>query len=278
MPEISGTQQIANAFRNTRVMQMSEIERAVAPPRSRRSLFRDLTALGYLSSYTHTGRYYTLASIPVFDVDGLWRYEGIGFSRDGTLKATVQRLVETSAAGRSQHELQLRLGTRVHNPLLDLVESKRLGRESIDDEFVYVAAKKARAKAQLECRRALLVAGEAARPTPTLELEVLIEVIHGARVPPPDAAMLTARLGARGVPSSVAEVEAVLERHGLEKKLLRLARDARGVEADSSSDRARCRLAAASDPWRARGRRSHGAVLRLRRRAARPQDDTEGGA
>jgi hypothetical protein len=26
-------------------------------PRSRRSLFRDLTALGYLSSYTHTGRY-----------------------------------------------------------------------------------------------------------------------------------------------------------------------------------------------------------------------------
>ena len=57
--------------------------------RSRRSLFRDLARVGYLSSYTHAGRYYTLKEIPVFDEHGLWFYQGIGFSHAGTLKATV---------------------------------------------------------------------------------------------------------------------------------------------------------------------------------------------
>jgi len=36
----------------------------------------------------------------------------IGFSRDGTLKATVWRLVDTSEAGRTHRELQRRLGER----------------------------------------------------------------------------------------------------------------------------------------------------------------------
>lgn len=214
MPEASIAQPISALFRKTPVMQMPDIERGVGP-RSRRSLFRDLAALGYLSSYTHTGRYYTLVSVPEFDADGLWRYQGIGFSRDGTLKATVQRLVETADAGRTQHELQLRLGVRVHNPLLDLVEDTKLGRESIEHEYVYVAAARARAAVQLERRRALVTAGAASTPPAAIEVEVLIEVIHGARVPPPDAAAVVARLGARGIRATVSEVVVVLDRHGL---------------------------------------------------------------
>lgn len=217
MPIRTVMPRIVSAFRKTPVMQMSEIERVVAS-RSRRSLFRDLSALRYLSSYTDTGRFYTLASIPTFDDDGLWRWQGVGFSRDGTLKATVRRMVETSEAGRTQRELQLRLGTRVHNPLLELVEQRRLSREAVHDEYVYLAAKRALAKAQIERRRTLLVGGEAAEPTAAIELEVLMEVIHGARVPPPDAVMVAARLGARGVRASVAEIAAVLERRGLGKK------------------------------------------------------------
>jgi hypothetical protein len=203
-------------FRKEPVILMSDLERAAAP-RSRRSLFRDLSALGYLSSYTHTGRYYTLASIPDFDTEGLWRFEGIGFSRDGTLKATVLRMVTTSEAGRTQRELQLRLGVRVHNPLLDLVENNQLGRESVQDEYVYIAAGRKRAATQLVRRRALAVVGPAEMPEPVLEVEVLLELIHGVRIPPPDAATLASRLGARGVRVSVAEVTAVLERRGLKK-------------------------------------------------------------
>jgi hypothetical protein len=218
MPKTLATQQIADLFRKMPVLDLCAIERAVRE-RSRRSLFRDLDALGYLSSYTHTGRFYTLVSVPEFDADGLWRYQGIGFSRDGTLKATLRRLVEAAEAGRTQRELAVRLGVRVHNPLHQLVAQRRLRREAIVDEYVYAAAARARAATQFAARRALVSAGLVVTtpPAPTLEVEVLLEVIHGARQPPSDAATVTARLQARGIRAQVAEVDAVLARHGLKK-------------------------------------------------------------
>ncbi|HTP20853.1 MAG TPA: hypothetical protein VMJ65_14695 [Solirubrobacteraceae bacterium] len=214
MPEPTSPD-LRSLFRRTPVMSMPQLLQAVAP-RSRRSLFRDLGSLGYLSSYSHTGRYYTLSSIAEFDADGLWRYQGIGFSRDGTLKSTVRRLVEVSNAGRTQRELALRLEVRVHNPLLELLVSKQVGRESIESEYVYVSAKRAHAAAQL-ARRRVELAARANVPQPSLEVEVLLEVIRGARLAEPDAARLAAQLEMRGIRANVIDVAAVLERHGLKK-------------------------------------------------------------
>ncbi|MEK7863906.1 MAG: hypothetical protein AAB295_11675 [Chloroflexota bacterium] len=185
---------------------------------SRMSIFRRLSSLGYVSSYSHTGRYYALTSVADFDADGLWRYQGIGFSRDGTLKATVLRLVEGSDAGRTQRELRVRLGVRVHNPLLELVESKRLGRESFEAEYIYVSAKRALAATQMQRRGSLAALAPVIVEAPSIEVEVLLEVIHGTRLPDPNAELLSARLVARGVRVNVAEVAAVLERHGLKKR------------------------------------------------------------
>ena len=203
-------------FAHRPVADLSQLSRAL-DTHSRMTVFRRLSSFGYLSSYSHSGRYYTLRSIPQFDADGLWRYEGVGFSRDGTLKATVFRLVHGSDAGRTQRELQLRLGVRVHNPLLELVERKRLRREVVEHEYVYVAGARVRAAEQLKRRRVL----PEATVSVALELEVLLEVIHAARPPVLDAQTLAARLGARGVRASTDEVTAVLVRHGLEKKLQR---------------------------------------------------------
>jgi len=66
---------------------------------SRMSIFRRLNEIGYRSSYTHAGRYYTLSYIPRFDKYGLWFHQGIGFSQVGSLKATISNLVDTSLAG-----------------------------------------------------------------------------------------------------------------------------------------------------------------------------------
>jgi hypothetical protein len=149
-------------------MQLPDIARGVGP-RSRRSLFRDLTALGYRSSYTHTGRYYTLVSVPTFDADGLWRYQGIGFSRDGTLKAKVQRLVETSDAGRTHNELHLRLGVRVHNLLL--VSSRpRSSAARVDRERVRVRRRSGAGDGAAWASPALVTAG-GAPPTAAIEVE-----------------------------------------------------------------------------------------------------------
>ena len=185
---------------------------------SRMSVFRRLSALGYLSSYSHAGRYYTLRDIPQFDRDGLWQCQGVCFSRDGSLKATVERLVEEADAGRTHHELHARLQVRVHNTLLDLVESRRIGRETIKGHYLYVSAKPARAESQLGLRRqqqeGLLQPIE--EPPTAVVIEVLLDLVQSAKVQP-DAGRVTERLAARGLPVSVQQVETILSRYGLKK-------------------------------------------------------------
>ena len=49
------------------------------------TVFRKLKALGYRSSYSHRGQYYTLGKIPDFDEQGLWDWHFVWFSRYGNL-------------------------------------------------------------------------------------------------------------------------------------------------------------------------------------------------
>src|SRR5260370_17635756 len=60
------------------------------------TVFRKLKLLDYLSSYSHSGRYYTLPSIARFDDLGLWSYEAVCFSRSGTLLAPVPLFFDPS--------------------------------------------------------------------------------------------------------------------------------------------------------------------------------------
>ncbi|MBI4678909.1 MAG: hypothetical protein HY748_15125 [Elusimicrobia bacterium] len=87
-------------FQRTPVVELRELYRTLKT-RSRMSVFRRMKEAGYLSSYTHTCRYYTLRRIPQFDSFGLWHYRDVGFSRAGTLKGAVVDLVDSSSAGRA---------------------------------------------------------------------------------------------------------------------------------------------------------------------------------
>jgi len=188
--------------------------------RSRMTVFRRLATVGYLSSYSHSGRYYTLRDLPVFDADGLWQHRDVLFSRDGTLTRTLVRLVEEADAGQFHRELQLRVRLRVHNTLSALVADRRLGRAPVAGEYLYTSAVAPRAEAQLACRRQLGPAPSitpGAELTPALVIEVLVEVIRGAVVEC-DAAQVAARLVARGLPVTTAQVEEVCRRHGVVKK------------------------------------------------------------
>lgn len=185
---------------------------------SRMSVFRRLSVFGYRSSYSHAGRYYTLRDIPRFDRDGLWRYQGVCFSRDGSLKATVERLVEQSDAGRTHSELHARLQVRVHNTLLDLVEGRHIGRETVRGHYLYVSANPVRAESQLILRQQQ-PAGPVQSPPEspaTVVIEVLLDLVQSARVRP-DADQVAERLAARGLPVTVDRVEAIFSRYGLKK-------------------------------------------------------------
>lgn len=177
---------------------------------SRMSVFRRLAELGYLSSYTHAGRYYTLKSIPEFDEHGLWMHQGVGFSRAGTLKATVLELIQAADAGHTHAELVALLGVKSHNALLALVREKRCAREQLGRFYVYLSADESCRAEQLSRRRGLLA--EKRDPTPSLPEELIITVLVEALNASDGLASSTVvatRLAARGEKISAAEVERV---------------------------------------------------------------------
>jgi hypothetical protein len=187
--------------------------------RSRMSVFRRLSPLGYLTSYSHAGRYYTLQDIPAFDEQGLWRHQGVYFSQLGSLKNTVERMVNDSEDGRTHHELELTVKVRVHNTLLDLVEEKSISRVELPMCFLYVSPKRQKAKAQIARRQESIERDASVReekPSSAVTIEVLLEIIHGTKVETEPEA-IAQRLTARGLSLSAAQVEAILEKHRLKK-------------------------------------------------------------
>jgi hypothetical protein len=208
---------LARILRRNQTMDFMSIAKA-AGQRSRRSLFRDLTSVGYLTSFTHAGRYYTLSDIPQFDEHGLWFYKGIGFSRAGTLKSTLVELIADSQAGYTHHELKGLLHVRVHNTLLSLVHEKRVTREHIEKLYVYASGKLERAKEQMVRRREWLDAQKKVEPVCELPvitvIEVLVEVIRAGQVLIA-APEVVQRLRARGITVTVGEAEQVFSRYGL---------------------------------------------------------------
>ncbi|MEE9402776.1 MAG: hypothetical protein V3V47_06205 [Desulfobacteria bacterium] len=54
------------------------------------TVFRKLAELGYRTSYSNRGQYYTLEQIPTFDRWGLWSFRAVYFSEHGTLCATAE--------------------------------------------------------------------------------------------------------------------------------------------------------------------------------------------
>ena len=210
-------------FKRHPVAELEDLCRAVR--RSGRTVFRALEKLGYHSSYSHAGRFYTLRTVPKFDGRGLWFYGEVRFSAHGTLRATIVVLIKQAPAGHTHEELAVILGLRVHDTLRSLVEAKEVGRERIEAVYVYVDSDPGRAAAQLGRRRKpsrVEPAGVTLLPPPPLDLarvvDVLLAVIHA---PKDDARTIAARLRAGGLAVADEQVEAVFSQYDLGKKTAR---------------------------------------------------------
>ena len=214
-PTETSTEAVRRLFRRKSVVDLGALYRTLNT-NSRMTVFRHLRDLGYLSSYSHAGRYYTLSDIPQFDADGLWMYQGIGFSKAGTLKNTARRLVESAVAGYTSPELKQRLRVRVQNTLLDLLREQQIAREPIEKVFLYVSREAERAVEQIAQRRDRLEAERHARPLAVATvIEILVEVIQSAHnwAPPQEIAT---RLLAREIMVTTTQVEEVFLHYGLE--------------------------------------------------------------
>ena len=119
------------------------------------TVFRKLKELSYRSSYSHRGRYYTLAEIPQFDPHGLWSFQSVWFSRWGNLVSTVETLVSGAPQGYFANELQQILHVEVKDTLLQLVEQRRLARLPVKGLFLYCSPDTAVRRRQVLARQAL---------------------------------------------------------------------------------------------------------------------------
>ena len=212
-PPVKYFSRLNQLFRRKRAALLDDLRRALGTT-SRTTIFRILKAVGYLSSYTHAGRYYTLHRIPKFDRWGLWAWRGIGFSSHGTLRATSVFLIEQSPAGHTHEELQQRLGLRVHDTLRSLVEDGAISRERFEDVYLYLSADRKKAAVQISARRELHVSLTAQLPDPLLVIDLLVQVIHHPRE---DAAAIAGRLRAAGRIVRSDQVEEVFHAYGVKK-------------------------------------------------------------
>ncbi|MBM4394823.1 MAG: hypothetical protein FJ087_03925 [Deltaproteobacteria bacterium] len=183
---------------------------------SRMTVFRRLRLVGYHTSYTDAGRYYTLSGIPQFDKLGLWFHGDVGFSRAGTLKETAAVQVEEAPTGVTHRELRDLLRVRVYNTLLDLERGGRIGRSRFRGRCLYVSANPERAAEQAARREELdRVLRDALRVVTDEEmLEVLAEALRAAPEVP-RAEEVSERLRGRGLDLTVRLVMQAYETHGL---------------------------------------------------------------
>ncbi len=119
---------------------------------SRMTIIRRLRELSYLSSYSHTGKYYTIGSIPKFSEEGLWNYNSVYFSKFGTLINTCLAFVNNSESGYLTKELQDKLHVDVKFSLIELQKRGKLYREKCRGGYVYFNKHFPRRKQQLIVR------------------------------------------------------------------------------------------------------------------------------
>ena len=144
--------ELARVLRRNKVATMPELKTALGTEVDV-TVFRKLKQLSYRSSYSHRGSYYTLDETAQFDEKGLWSFDSIWFSREGTLLATAEALVKNSADGYFVEELDgvLHVGTK--EPLLRLVQRQRIARESLSGLYLYCSIEPALRQRQLLARR-----------------------------------------------------------------------------------------------------------------------------
>jgi hypothetical protein len=154
------TERVASFLKRRKIATLDEIGAGMGSA-SKRTVFRKLSQLEYLSSYSHRGKFYTLKSIAKFTAEGLWSLRSVWFSRFGNLLQTAAAWVHRSERGYSAAELTNALHVDTKHALTRLARQGRLHREIVGDRYVYFSADDAVAKQQRKCRDVHATASQA---------------------------------------------------------------------------------------------------------------------
>ena len=147
------TDSLIDLLRDQKVATMPQLKSALGTSVTF-TVLRKLAPLGYRSSYSHGGTYYTLDAIAQYDELGLWSYRDIHFSRHGTLLNTAATLVTNAPAGYFTHELDAVVQVATKDALRQLVQRERLERRELEGRYLYCAQERQRRQEQWAARQA----------------------------------------------------------------------------------------------------------------------------
>jgi hypothetical protein len=167
------------------------------------------------TSYNRNGRYYTLPEIAEFDINGLWRYQGVRFSKHGNLKQTPVHLVTHCVHGLSGAELGELLGLQPRSFLSHFRDHPALYRENPMGRWIWFAADpKIRAKQ----KRTRLAQAAAKGPRMPSDMEAVMILVDLIRYPNSGLQHIAQRLKRQGLTIDVAAIRQLLVHHDLLKK------------------------------------------------------------
>jgi hypothetical protein len=146
-------EKLVSLLNDQKVATMPQLKRALGSSVTY-TVLRKLSPLGYRSSYSHGGVYYTLDSLAHYDELGLWAYRDIHFSRHGTLVNTAEALVTRSCAGYQVAELEAVVHVAAKDALRQLVQAGRLFRREWEGRYLYCALDRTRRQEQWAARQA----------------------------------------------------------------------------------------------------------------------------
>lgn len=216
---ISPRGQLIQLFQTQRILTLKQLRQATG--RSRRTLFRDLSQLVSLSSYSHAGKYYTLESIAQFNSDGLWFFQGVGFSQHHTLKRTLVNHISESLTGYTHKELNHLFRIRVHDTLRRLTQSAAIQRHTLANNiYVYLSTNDQHAKKQLHQRISMQEILPNHLPTIESRIEILAETLRHYLNVNVTAEILLPALQHRGVLVTREDIDAVWVLYDIKKNKL----------------------------------------------------------
>ena len=111
--------------------------KSILKTQCRMTIFRKLSKLSYISSYSHRGKYYCLKRIARYNKHGIWGYGSVLFSKNGTLKKTLEYLIDRSTQGYGASELNNLLKVKVEDTLFVLAKDKIINRKKISGIYIY---------------------------------------------------------------------------------------------------------------------------------------------
>src|SRR3990172_4127349 len=125
-------------FAKQKIATMDELKRALGTTVDL-TVLRKLQALGYLSSYSQRGRFYTLRELAHFDARGLFQMGQAYFSHFGSLLETAEHFVVQSSAGYFTTELNRELGVETKEALLTLNRRGRVVRQQVEGRYLHLS-------------------------------------------------------------------------------------------------------------------------------------------